>query len=67
MARKKVVEPAVEFPKDTCGSCKYYEARMTEDSLCWGFPPMPAGELVVRELPVHAEDRACAFHKLKEH
>ena len=67
MARKKVVEEAPVFPPDTCGSCKYYEARLSEESLCWGFPPIPVGEIVVRGIPVGATDHACAFHKLKAH
>jgi hypothetical protein len=57
---------AVEFPPETCGSCKYYEAKISEQSLCWGSPPQRHEDEWVREVPADATDPACWNYKPKE-
>jgi hypothetical protein len=57
---------AIEFPPETCGSCQYYEAKISEQSLCWGSPPILADDLWIRGTPTDAINTACWHYKPKQ-
>jgi hypothetical protein len=60
--RKKTIE----YPAETCGSCKHYEAKLSTQSLCWGSPPQRFEDEWLREAPANATDIACWYYKPKE-